>query len=72
MTVIRVGLTEDSIRAEDFLGELPSSADGAVLLFLGVVRDHQEGRSVKGLVYEAYVEMAEDMLSRIAQIKTDI
>src|SRR5687767_1820762 len=38
------------------------AADGAVCLFLGVVRDHNAGRSVRFLEYEAYEEMAERLL----------
>ena len=39
--------------------------DGASLLFLGVVRDHNDGRSVGGVRYDAYEEMAERVLSEI-------
>ena len=62
----RVAITEETIRTEEFLRELASSQDGALLLFLGVVRDHHDGRRVRGLVYEAYREMAEETLARIA------
>ena len=62
-----VAITEDPIRAEDFLAGLPSSSDGALVLFLGVVRDHHEGKQVTGLVYEAYREMAEETLRSIAE-----
>jgi len=65
--MIRTGITENPIRAEDFIAAVPSSSDGAVLLFLGVVRDHHGGRSVRGLVYEAYAEMAEETLGEIAE-----
>jgi molybdopterin synthase catalytic subunit len=62
----RIAITEEKIRVETVLAEVASSSDGAVLLFLGVVRDHHEGRQVAGLVYEAYREMAEETLDRIA------
>ncbi len=39
--------------------------DGASLLFLGVVRDHNDGRSVGGLRYDTYEEMAAEVLSEI-------
>jgi molybdopterin synthase catalytic subunit len=32
--------------------------DGAVVTFLGVTRNHHQGRRVQGLLYEAYEEMA--------------
>jgi len=41
-------------------------AAGAVLTFVGTVRDHTGGRRVEHLEYEAYPEMAERVLHRIA------
>ncbi|MGW8266521.1 MAG: molybdenum cofactor biosynthesis protein MoaE [Longimicrobiales bacterium] len=64
--MLRASVTHEAIRVEDFLEGLASSRDGALLVFLGVVRDHHDGRRVRGLVYEAYREMAEEMLTRIA------
>jgi molybdopterin synthase catalytic subunit len=40
--------------------------DGAVLLFLGVVRNHADGRRVAGMRYDAYEAMATEVLSAIA------
>ncbi len=42
-----------------------SERDGAVLLFLGTVRNHNQGRAVQQLHYEAYPEMAHAELARI-------
>jgi molybdopterin synthase catalytic subunit len=40
---------------------------GAVVLFLGVVRDNSEGRDgVRGITYEAYEEVAEPRLAQVA------
>jgi molybdopterin synthase catalytic subunit len=41
--------------------------DGASVLFLGVVRDHNDGRSVGGVRYDAYEEMAAKVLSEIVE-----
>ena len=41
-------------------------ADGALCLFVGVVRDHNEGRRVLRLEYEAYEEMALPLMEGIA------
>jgi molybdopterin synthase catalytic subunit len=41
-------------------------ADGALCLFVGLVRDHNEGRRVLRLEYEAYEEMALPLMERIA------
>ncbi|HET7746933.1 MAG TPA: molybdenum cofactor biosynthesis protein MoaE [Vicinamibacteria bacterium] len=40
-------------------------ADGAVALFVGVVRDHHQGRAVRHLEYEAYEEMAVPLLEEL-------
>jgi molybdopterin synthase catalytic subunit len=40
---------------------------GALCLFVGVVRDHHQGRAVASLEYEAYEEMALPLLERIEQ-----
>lgn len=40
--------------------------DGAVVVFVGVVRDNAEGRAVSGMRYEAYAEMAREVLLAIA------
>ncbi len=57
----------DPIDSTEILGRVGESRDGAVLLFLGVVRDHADGRSVSGMRYEAYAEMAEPVLAEIAE-----
>jgi molybdopterin synthase catalytic subunit len=40
---------------------------GAVCVFLGIVRDHNDGRPVVKLEYEAYASMAVAEMTRIAQ-----
>lgn len=40
---------------------------GAVLTFVGVTRDHFEGRPVVGLEYEAYPELALPVMQEIAE-----
>jgi molybdopterin synthase catalytic subunit len=42
-----------------------TDADGAVVTFLGVARDHHAGRRVVRLAYEAYEEMASEVVARI-------
>ena len=43
-----------------------ASRDGALCLFLGVVRDENEGRRVLRLEYEAYEDMALPLMEEIA------
>jgi molybdopterin synthase catalytic subunit len=49
------------------LAAVGSPADGAALLFLGTVRDHNDGRAVTGIHYDAYAAMAEDVLARVVE-----
>jgi molybdopterin synthase catalytic subunit len=59
-------ITQDPIDPDAILRSVGGSADGAVVLFLGTVRNQNEGRSVEGMEYEAYEEMASEVLSTIA------
>jgi molybdopterin synthase catalytic subunit len=43
-----------------------AGSDGAVAAFLGVVRNHNLGRSVRYLEYEAYVPLAQKSFERIS------
>jgi molybdopterin synthase catalytic subunit len=43
-----------------------SPGDGALCLFVGVVRNENRGRRVEGLEYEAYEEMALPLMEEIA------
>lgn len=49
------------------LSRVGSPEDGATVLFLGVVRDHADGRPVSGMRYDAYEEMATQVLAAIAE-----
>ena len=40
-------------------------ADGAYVLFEGVVRNHNEGKQVESIDYEAYLPMAEKEMARV-------
>ena len=60
------GITREPIDTAQVLSSVGSDEDGAVLLFLGVVRDHADDRPVSGMRYDAYVDMAEPVLAEIA------
>ena len=62
---ILTAITTDPIDPAELLGRVGDPGDGAVLLFLGTVRDHADGRSVDGHEYEAYEAMAEPVLAEI-------
>ena len=59
-----VRLTHEPIDVSALSGAAPE--DGAVCLFLGVVRNENGGRPVRHLEYEAYEEMAQPLMDEIA------
>lgn len=63
---IETWVTKDVIDGADVLARVGSPVDGAVVLFLGTVRNHHEGRGVEAIRYEAYESMAADELRRVA------
>jgi molybdopterin synthase catalytic subunit len=68
MTSLPAGrLTRNPIDPSALLHEVARPANGAVLLFLGVVRDVNAGRAVSGIEYSAYDAMAAYELQAIAE-----
>jgi molybdopterin synthase catalytic subunit len=66
MSAISCRITDRPIDAAALLAECTTSADGAALLFVGVVRDQNDGRAVGHLEYSAFAAMAERVLEEIA------
>ena len=60
-------LAESEIDAADLRLALRDEHAGAYASFEGWVRDHNEGRAVQGLHYEAYVALAEKEGERIVE-----
>ena len=58
-------ITTEDISVDEVVARLADPAIGAVITFVGVVRGETEGRSVRYLEYEAYPEMAEQVLRQI-------
>lgn len=63
----RARTTSDPLDPEALRRSVRTDADGAVVLFVGTVRDHSDGRRVTGLHYECYPEMADAELGKIAR-----
>jgi molybdopterin synthase catalytic subunit len=61
-----IEITAAPLTAEPFLRQVRRDDSGAVVLFLGVVRDNSHGRRVLYLEYDAYPEMAKKMLREVA------
>ena len=60
-----VRLQSEPIHADALIARARTDADGAVALFLGTVRDHNVGRRVLHLEYQAYAPMAEREMATI-------
>ena len=60
-------ITSDEIELGDVVRAVEAGDAGAIVHFLGVVRNNTEGRGVSYLEYEAYPPMAEKKMAEIAQ-----
>lgn len=59
-------ILERPISADELIPDVLTAAYGAVATFSGTVRNHARGKHVTGLTYEAYPEMAEAEMRKIA------
>ncbi len=60
-------LTEKSLYLQELIVFLSSHRAGAIATFIGTARNHNDGRKVISLEYEAYPEMAERELTRVGE-----
>jgi len=60
-------VTTDPIDTAEVLARVGDPEDGAVALFLGIVRNHNDARPVAGMDYEGYAEMAREQLAAIVE-----
>jgi molybdopterin synthase catalytic subunit len=58
-------VTAEPLSVDALVRIVLTEADGAVVTFVGTVRDNHQGRRVLALEYEAYGEMAEAEMARI-------
>lgn len=63
---VRTAIVRNPIDVAAMLAEIQDPANGATVLFLGHVREVNDGRAVTGIEYTAYGEMAERELASIA------
>ncbi len=59
-------LVREPLARDDWLASLAGPADGAMVVFEGMARNHSRGRRVLRLEYEAYEEMARKQMRRLA------
>lgn len=60
-----VAVVTGPISLDALMGRVQGPGTGALALFLGTVRNSNDGRAVRGMDYEAYGPMAEAELGRI-------
>ncbi|MEP6691261.1 MAG: molybdenum cofactor biosynthesis protein MoaE [Gemmatimonadaceae bacterium] len=63
---MRGALTREPLDPQRILAEVADAACGALILFVGTVRDMNDGRAVTGMEYSAYEAMAEREMTLIA------
>jgi len=62
-----IRLTRDAIDPDEATRAVSAPGSGAVVTFLGTVRDHSGGKTVAELQYDAYEPMAEAKLREVAE-----
>lgn len=63
---VRTAIVRRAIDVTALMAEVHETGNGATLVFLGTVREVNDGRAVTGIEYSAYGEMAERELAAIA------
>jgi molybdopterin synthase catalytic subunit len=66
MPALPFNVTAEPLDASAVVAAVASDRDGAVATFVGLVRDHNAGRRVLWLEYEAYTPLALAAFARIA------
>jgi len=73
MTEGRVAVRQEPLSVDEAIAMVTHPGAGGIAVFLGVVRDTNEGRSVSRLEYEAYGSMAAAEMDRIrVEIESEI
>jgi molybdopterin synthase catalytic subunit len=72
-SVQRARVTSADLSLDALMGSVAHAGAGAIVTFVGTVRETNEGRPVTKLEYEAYASMAEAEISRIVgEIEAEI
>jgi molybdopterin synthase catalytic subunit len=69
--VLRVELTEQPIELSEYEALVADESAGAVVGFAGVVRDHDDGRTVVRLEYSAHPSAQQTLADVAAEIAAD-
>jgi len=71
MSTVHTAVTEEPLSVAEHEAAVAHDGAGAVVSFSGVVRDHDGGRGVVRLVYEAHPSAAEVLAQVAAEIAQD-
>ena len=63
---VHVRVSHEPLRYDEVIAAVSGPGQGGIVLFSGLVRDHNEGKQVVRLDYEAYDEMAVRKMAEIA------
>lgn len=58
-------ISEHPIDVGSLLASVKDDSAGAIVLFLGMVRNHNDYNAVSAIYYEVYIRMAEEALAKI-------
>jgi molybdopterin synthase catalytic subunit len=67
MTMPLIAIGPERLGIDALIGLVQGDGDGAVATFLGLVRNHNMGRRVRHLEYEAYAPLAVKVFEQIAR-----
>jgi molybdopterin synthase catalytic subunit len=68
---MRTAIVERPLDACALLAEVANTRNGATIVFVGTVRDQNDGAPVTGLDYSSYAQMAERELAAIVEEASD-
>jgi molybdopterin synthase catalytic subunit len=60
-----ISITKDTIDQTKIFDQIKDDSCGAIVSFIGFVRDHSSKGKVEGIFYDAYDEMLEEILKKI-------
>lgn len=60
-----ISITKDTIDQTKIFDQIKDDSCGAIVSFIGFVRDHNSKGKVEGIFYETYDEMLEEILKKI-------
>ena len=63
-----IEVTDRELVPADIVGSLKKDRYGAIVTFLGIVRDFDDGRRLAFLEYEAFKDMAEKKLQEVGEL----